>query len=382
METKNICLFTAHTPSSGGGGAILRSLVEDIPGVKVAWYYTSDKPAQGYEAGYLGKSIIGGPFLQDIKQSWKMLNGGTVEPLNDLIKNLLDIECDAYWIVSHNEGLRLVCEMARMQQSKAVHMTIHDDWAGALSARSIRYRFMAGAARKLTVKAIQTVTSFDVISRGMQQYYQQLSGKKGEVCHRYLRAEAIYEQEITPHPHTIAIGHIGSIYKKGDLLAFINLVKEFFEPKGKKPILQMWGCHLTMADIPDRLKDNVQFHPTLSEEKVISQLSKCHFVYAMYPMSKELRIFSKTSLPTKLTSYLQAGSPVFGHCPADSTLAEYLNTTGLGVQWNSADKAAGFKALEVLANIKIANAQLQNAREKYFGENNLAVMSNAFLGKM
>jgi hypothetical protein len=379
-KKKRICLFTAHSPTSGGGGAILRSLVANLPGVDVAWYYTNNKPVAGYEDGYLGQNIMGGPFLKDIIQTYKMLKGGQVPAIDGLLQKLLSVDCDAYWIVTHNEGLRLAFDLARTQQGRPVHMTIHDDWAGALSARSVRYRLMAGAARRLTVKVLQAVTSFDVVSDGMQQYYQKLSGRKGAICHRYLPAASInVNAEISDNPgNKVLIGHIGSIYRKEDLLAFINLVKDFYAADSKKPLLQMWGCHLTMADVPEGLKPYIVFHPTLSEEKVIPELSKCSFVYAMYPMEQSLRIFAETSLPTKLTSYLQSGRPVFGHCPAGSTLAGYLNNTGLGVQWNTADKAAGFAALTQFINLAVSPEQLFAAREKYFGENNLAVMTEAF----
>lgn len=379
MGKRKIGLFTAHSPASGGGGAILRSLLPNLNEVEVTWYYTSDKPVPGYENSYLGKGLMGGSFLKDIRQTWQMLNDRQVAAVNMLVQKLLEVTCDAYWIVSHNEGLRLAYELARLQKARPVHITVHDDWAGALVARSVRYRLMANAAQQLTIRALQTVTSFDVISRGMQAYYEGLSGHKGAICHRYLGIASINTLHTThagAH-NEIRIGHIGSIYKKKDLLAFITLIKDFFELKRQKPVLQMWGCHLTIDDIPDALRSYVQFYPTAAEDEVILHLAQCNFVYAMYPMQQSLRIFAKTSLPTKLTSYLQAGCPVFGHCPQDSTLAEYLNTTGLGVQWNSRNKAAGYEALTALLELKPGSALFMRAREQYFGEKNLEVMNKA-----
>lgn len=377
MSKRNICLFTAHSPTSGGGAAILRSLLPNLNDTEVTWYYTSDKAAPGCENNYLGKGLMGGSFLGDIWQTRQMLNGRQVAAVDTLIQKLLEVPCDEYWIVSHNEGLRLAYELARLQKARPVHMTVHDDWAGALAARSVRYRLMAGAAQQLTIKTLQAVASFDVISRGMQAYYEQLSGLKGAICHRYLTVSSINTHH-TAHKeghNEILIGHIGSIYKKKDLLAFITLLKDFFELKNQKPVLQMWGCHLTIDDIPVALRSYVRFYPTASEEEVIPRLSQCHFVYAMYPMEQSLRVFAKTSLPTKLTSYLQAGCPVFGHCPSDCTLAEYLTTTGLGVQWNSRDNVSGYEALKVISNLVLKPQQLLNAREQYFGEQNLAVMN-------
>jgi hypothetical protein len=97
----------------------------------------------------------------------------------------------------------------------------------------------------------------------------------------------------------------------------------------------------------------------------------------MYPLNKGLHTFSKTSLPTKLSSYLQAARPIFGHGPADSTLAEFLGTTKLGGMWSVRDKQEGFKALDVIIALNPGHQQWQEARRLYFGEKNLQVMNKA-----
>jgi hypothetical protein len=90
-----------------------------------------------------------------------------------------------------------------------------------------------------------------------------------------------------------------------------------------------------------------------------------------------LHTFSKTSLPTKLSSYLQAARPIFGHGPADSTLAEFLGTTKLGGMWSVRDKQEGFKALEIITGLNPDHQKWQEARRLYFGEKTLQVMNKA-----
>lgn len=375
MRNPQICLFTAHAPNVGGGGAILRSLLANLPGLDVHWYYIGSGPVAGYESGYLGTALMGGPMLKDITQTRKMLKGGELPFIDELSQKLLSIDCDGYWIVSHNEGLRMAIELAVRQHERPVHMTVHDDWAGALCARSVRYRLMAGAAKKLTGKALKTVPSFDLISGGMRNYYRGLTARRGEVCHRYLPESTILA---APEPETgdsILIGHIGSIYDKKDLFAFVALAKAFYQEQSRTVMLQMWGCHLKPIDVPAALRANIKFYDTLPEEKVIPQLAKCHFVYCMYPLSKALHVFSQTSLPTKLSSYLQAARPIFGHGPADSTLAEFLGTTKLGAIWSAADKQKGFELLEAISSLRPSRADWQKARKQYFGEMNLEVMN-------
>ncbi|MFD0750775.1 hypothetical protein ACFQZS_11535 [Mucilaginibacter calamicampi] len=377
MPKRRICLFTAHSPASGGGGAILRSLVENMPHIDVIWCYTGSKVV-GYEAGHLGEGIMGGNILKDIASTYKMLSGFNSVSLNKLVDKLLAVSCDAYWIVSHNEGLRVALELALHQQQRPVHLTVHDDWAGALSARSVRYRLLAGPAQKLTIKTLNSVASFDVISKGMQAYYSQIAGKTGNICHRYLLVDSLHITHL-PNRGEVYIGHIGSLYNVKSLIDLITLLRKYFEPKGKKPVVKLWGCHITGESMPADLRDYTVFYPTASEAEVVPELANCDLLYAMYPLGKSLEIFAQTSLPTKLTSYLQAGRPILAHCAKTSTLAEYIDTTGLGVVWPSDNEAEGIAAIEKLSSLNITLQLALKARELYFGERNLEVMNDYFM---
>jgi len=120
----------------------------------------------------------------------------------------------------------------------------------------------------------------------------------------------------------------------------------------------------------------VCFYPTASEDEVIPQLANCDILYAMYPLEKRLEVFTQTSLPTKLSSYLQAGRPILAHCALSSTLAEYINTTGLGLIWKSDNVAEGMAALEKLSTLSVTEQKVLHARDHYFGERNLEVINS------
>ena len=380
MTRRKICLFTAHSPLSGGGGTILRSLVNELSDIAITWYYLADSPNAGYEDGYIGKPLMGGSIVNDIWQTYQMLNDKKVQAIENVVEALLKVDCDGYWIVSHNEGLRVALELSR-RQKRSLHITVHDDWAGALCARSKRYRFMGASADQMTKATLKAAHSFDVVSKGMQEYYFGLTGKTGQICHRYLAQDSIkYSREtVASLKNEMVAGHIGSIYSTDQFIAFLYMFNDFALAKGKKAMLKMWGCHLSANDIPEVLRNNVIFYKTLPEEEVIPLLTACEFVYAMYPLDNSLHIFSKTSLPTKLTSYLQADRPIFGHGPTDSTLAVFLNENNLGDNWSSAKKEDGFVHLEKVLGLNPSYEELENARKQYFGEDNLKVMRTLLL---
>ena len=107
-------------------------------------------------------------------------------------------------------------------------------------------------------------------------------------------------------------------------------------------------------------------------------LAKCSFVYAMYPFEKKLHVFAETSLPTKLTTYVQAGRPIFAHCPAKSSLRQFINDTDTGVVWNGIDSNEGKEACEAIQSINVEKGIWENVRDTYFGENNLHTMRKVF----
>lgn len=374
---KKICLFTAHSPQTGGGGVILRSLTAHLGAFSFDWYYVAGSVAAGYEKGYLGRGIMGGAILKDMLLTRRMLKQQPVAEIDAIVNALLQADCEAYWIVTHNEGLRVAAELIKRQKDRPIHITVHDDWAGALCARSVRYKFMKSVANRLTTWVLRHAASIDVISTEMEAYYQKMCGVEAAVCHRYLPADTIaqHSYKTSSDAKELVVGHIGSIYDKKDFLSFLSMLVQFAQSKRQTAMLKMWGCHLNMSDVPNALRGNVTFYPTLPEDKALPELSQCAFVYAMYPFAPALKIFGATSLPTKLTSYLQAGRPILGHGPADSTLASFLKNTRTGAMWTSGDQQTGFDVLQAVSSLEFNSTQWQHARESYFGERNLQVMT-------
>ena len=375
-----VCLFSAHSPNTGGGAVILRSLISHLPELDIQWKYFSAQPVKGFESGHLGQGIMGSSILNDVIGTWRMLRGAKVSRLDEIVQQLLAVECDAYWVISHNEGLRIALELKKLQKDRPVHVTFHDDWAGSLASRSKRYFLFAGLAKKMAVKVMKSVNDFDVISKGMQSYYKTLSGQTGEICHRYLEPLQL-NQDFTKSDNIdqLTIGHIGSVYDKNDLIKFLEVLKRYGAEKNKKIRLNMWGYHPASNDIPSDYSDIISIKGDLSEDKVLLELATCSFVYCMYPMDKNAALFSKTSLPTKLSSYVMAGRPIFGQGPSDSTLAEFIKATSTGSMWSNHDNKKGIEVLDLIIKLDIHESIWHKARELYFGESNLKTMRNTFI---
>jgi len=366
----------------GSGGGVIKSLMDHLPEFSFVWYYIDRAATPGYEQGYLGQGFSQMPIVSDIWNTWRMLSDRKCRLIDNVVDKLLAVDCDGYWIVSHQEGIRVALELARRQNERPVHLTFHDDWAGALCARSNRYRLMSKWAKKITVTAIRSVSTFDVISRGMQEHYQKLTGRSGGVSHRYLSPGLLMNAgKINgDESNLVHVGFVGSLYSKTDFMESLALFNEFFKQRGQQLVFHMWGRSRYVHELPERFTNCLVIHGEKPDEReIVDGLALCSFVYCMYPTSGRLHMFSKTSLPAKLTSYVQAGRPIFGYGPSDSSLAEFLNSTGTGVMWNGSDRTSGLRAIEKVYGMQPGVDRWELARKKYFGEGNLDVMRRSLV---
>ena len=376
---KKICLYSAHKKNVGGGSVILKSLIEYLPEFDIVWKYSSNEPDLNYIDDYLGKGIYSESLITDMRFKWLFLNKKPFKELDNLVDNLLKVDCDAYWIISHLEGLGVANELKKRQNNRPVYLTIHDDWAGALCNRSIRYRFLSKVAKKMTIDVLNVVDNVDVICMGMKKYYHKIAGVKADICHRYLPENSLrfYDEYEFINDNTIQIGHIGSIYKIEDLIKFMNLLKLYGEINNKKIILNMIGFGLHFK-VPKNLSEMLVLHPNMDEANAINILRKCNFVYCMYPNTSRLKLFGQTSFPTKVSAYVQNCRPIFGHGPKGCSIEDFFETTETGLLWSSNNLNEGIELINKILNMNLKYKHWSRARELYFGDKNLQILRSRF----
>jgi len=370
---KRVVLFTAFSPASGGGGTNIRSLIPEIAKTyHIIRRYTSASAASELKDGWLGNTIVGaGHPLADMLKTAFLLRGHSSVALEAIVQHLLAIDCDAYWIVSHNEGMRVAWELTQ-RSCRPVHLTIQDDWAGSLCARSWRYRALGPLADQLSDKTIRAVFSFDVTSDGMRTYYGERLHVDSVVLHPMIPKGLPNLDK--PQEETFTAGHVGSLYSKKEFFRFADALLSFGIRNKRGVAIKMWGANLEARDLPDKLRGLVHFAPSCEEAEVVGKLSRCHFVYAMYPLESRLKRFVTTSFPTKLSTYVQAQRPILGHTPQISTLATFLSRTGTGVVWSDMARETGEKAINAALALNLGNGRWQCAYEQYYGETNAVKM--------
>jgi hypothetical protein len=310
--------------------------------------------------------------LRDIVETAGMLIGTGAKRWSEIVGEIRSVDCDAYWIVSHNEGLCVAQDLVRTS-SRRVHLTVHDDWAGALCARSQRYFLLSPFAARLSDSVLRAVTSVDVVSAGMQSHYFGRTGIKAEVVHRYIGEAKISERK--KESSQVRVGHVGSIYSKSDLRVFLGALKSYTDELGVGAKVVFWGANLRSGELPEHLASCVDLRPNTDEEGIIDALQDCDFAYAAYPFSPRLQLFAQTSLPTKLSTYVAARRPILGHAPPDSTLSEFLTKTGVGRQWDNLNHESGCESIRDVLAMRPDAQCWDRAAAAYFGKTNVETMA-------
>lgn len=356
----------------------MRSILPDVQeSVEIVWLYTTSEAVRGREDGWVGLPAIGGANpVKDVFQTCMTLGGKHSKRIEEIVTRLLAAPCDAYWVVSHNEGLRVALELCERSE-RPVHLTIQDDWAGALCARSKRYKALAPLARRMSDRTIKAVSSIDVTSEGMREYYKQRTGIDSVVIH------PVIPEPLPPAVDQFArdkvtVGHAGSLYATREFLIFAEALEAFARTAKRTAEIRMWGPALALGELPEQIRKMVTILPTCEEQKLVGELAHCHFLYAMYPFSRNLQIFAQTSLPTKLSTYVQSQRPILGHGPAGSTLAAFLRDTQTGVMWSTAAPQDGVQSIRCLMQMSVDRQKWEQAHNLYYGKANVSAIVEVF----
>jgi len=119
----------------------------------------------------------------------------------------------------------------------------------------------------------------------------------------------------------------------------------------------------------------------LPEKAAIEELSRCNFLYSMYPDLPRFEVFRKTSQPMKLSTYIQAQRPIFAHTPEDSTLAAAVKKYRIGTVCSASDRQGIETALKAhLQMEEVPRDRFELARSELLGVAQVQALENALRG--
>jgi glycosyltransferase involved in cell wall biosynthesis len=186
-----------------------------------------------------------------------------------------------------------------------------------------------------------------VVSRAMGLRYQQKCGVETIILRQGFPSSALHDA-MTSHtsPSEFTIGFAGSLHAVTALRALIMALDQVgWVIEGRKLILRLLGYDF-------RLQSNSSAHMEYlgwrSPEETARILSLCDINYLPVPFETWLKDMALYSFPTKLSTYLSTGRPVFIHAPASSSLSEFFHENPIGCLSESLDPGQILGALRTL----------------------------------
>ncbi len=365
-----IALFTPFPPDIGGGSAQLRSHLERLPELDVQWYYLADRQVNGRNWHWMGQPFSSKEILSDLGTRAGIWPGS-----RDRAKRLIEqMPADLFWVVGHYEGISLAAEL--VAQQKRLHFTVHDDPFGTW-IRSKRYRMFRPLLAKTFPSILRAARSIDVTSWGMRNLYREKYGVKCFVAYRHV-AE-LPNLNVQPKPDYLSIGHIGTLYQAEPFRQFLSSCKNVASKLERKLRIVRIGTSGEMDLVCKELPELFESHGNLSEDDAIPILATCDFLYGMYPTGRRYELFRKTSLPIKLSTYVQAQRPTFAHAPVDSTLARVVQQFNIGTVCAPEEEIES--AVKNILSEPIGKGRYEIAREQLMGIDQVKQLGAALKGE-
>jgi hypothetical protein len=354
----HIALFTPFSPEIGGGSVQLRSLLPELRDLDIAWFYLAENAAKSQQGNWLGRPVTTGQFASDLCARSGFLPGSTA-----LVKHLANrIQADLYWVVAHNEGISLATELSAV--GKRVHLTVHDDPV-CMFKRSRKYRALAPLISRQFSKLLKSVESVDVISSGMREAYWHKYKVDSVPVYRFV--PQLPRISFEPVRGSLRVGHIGSLYHPEPFRGFLAACGKI----AGKAKLALRVVRIGSSPEIDRIASaNPQLFEDCGEQdegKAITILASCDFLYAMYPSGSRFQCFRQTSLPMKLSTYIQAQRPILAHTPADSGLAQFVRKHGVGTVCTSEREPDIQVSIEELLGKNIGQENFEAIRKDLMG---------------
>jgi hypothetical protein len=362
-----IALFTPYSPEIGGGSVQLRSHLAQMPELNVEWYYLSTAAVQGDHRHWLGKTLPPRQFVADLSARSGFLPGST-RPVREIVSRM---DADLYWIVAHYEGISVADELLSM--GKAVHLTVHDEPL-AMLIRSRRLRPLWPLMSPTFSRVLRSAGSVDVTSENMRDYFKRKYKVDSFALYKYLPELPAMEFHLSEN--ALTVGHIGSLYHPDPFRKFVLACRSYAAKQNLFLKIVRIGDSPAVEKIASENLVTFENYGELLEKDALPVLATCDFVYAMYPPGYRFKGFRRTSLPIKLSTYIQAQRPIFAHTPPDSGLAQLICKYGVGTVCSSDSEHTIQQAIQLIRPAKITRHHFEVLRRDLMGPNQLLLLKN------
>lgn len=179
----------------------------------------------------------------------------------------------------------------------------------------------------------------------------------------------------------IRVGRIGSLYHPDRFRNFLRALRECAAEQNRVVKIVRIGASAEMDKVAAGNPELFECLGEMEEQDAIPVLANCNFLYAMYPDGFRYPGFRRTSLPSKLSTYIQAQRPIFAHCPGDSNMAKIVSAYKVGRVCSANDSSVLKQKIKEVPEAQISREQFETLRDGLMGEGQVQQLRNALTQK-
>ena len=322
--------------ASGGGGTIVRQMLKEWPVDRLFWWscFPDDDPRFGQRVAAHRVARI--PWKLYPQRRWRAQKSWLLEHFwsrwaaHHFRRTLSLFEPEAIWVIPISWSIP---PLARTLLSSDIgfHVSVHDypncnNWVEQFGLD--RTRRFAALSDLLYSKA----TTRDAISHPM---IADLRARTGSDAVQVLRSglekkdfDYLLAKSVVPND-PIRIAYVGSISLEEDFACLVQALVALRSQLTKPVSLELFSAH--------SYRDRAWFDPSwmhergnLAEPQFTNALRECTWGFALMALAED-NPNQRFSFPTKFTSYLTAGLPIFSLGHPESSLIKMARQYRVGI---------------------------------------------------
>jgi hypothetical protein len=326
--------------ASGGGGAIVRQMLKEWPQDRLFWWscVPDNDPRFGQQVAAHRVARIPWKLYPHrrwrAQKSWLLKNFWSPWAAHHFRKTLSEFKPDAVWVIPISWSIPPLARVL-LPSGIGFHVSVHDypdcnNWVEQFASDYTRH-FMA-----LTESLYARAATRDAISRSMADDLQARTGSPATQVLRsglgpkdfdYLQAKTAVPRDV------IRIAYAGTITWEDDFVCLVHALNSVRTKLPRPVSLEIFSGH--------SYRDRAWFDPSwihergnLPEPQFSTAMRECSWGYALMALGED-NASQHFSFPTKFTSYLMAGLPVFSLGHPRSSLIEMTQRFRVGVSSSS-----------------------------------------------
>lgn len=147
--------------------------------------------------------------------------------------------------------------------------------------------------------------------------------------------EGQIKSQVKNDPNQFVIAMSGQIYAEEEFSQLVQALNELnWKHNGKKIILRLYGTYFNLRY---QKSANVEVRGWIDQKDLLPELATADLLYCPYWFSADYAVVSRTSFPSKLSTYLKVAKPVMFHGPDYASPNIFLKEFNAGYRCNTSD---------------------------------------------